>query len=332
MAIATFPAASGAPTTAEISAAIPFTRMSYVTTTSTWTHPDGYSVPRPVKIVAINGGGGGQSGQAQVNTTNSTGQESAFGGGSSFILVHDTFTTSNLSITIGAGGTGGSAPTITSVTTSSVVGGAGGSGGTTTVIGSSVNISASNIQIVQMAFSTNTYTGNGGTGVTNYGLSAGGYGQTGNQTAITGAGQSRGYVGEGNISDNFANKKSLLFSIDPTGNSAPYNAALSAFLHQGLAWAGGGGGIGGNHQNGAVKVPGTGGAGAMNSNSGGTGGAATVNTNANATGVAGSAGGLPGGGGGGGGAGCVLSVSATAKTAVGGAGGVGGAGAVIIWY
>lgn len=73
-------------------------RVAAITTTSTWTHPDGASVSNPKKIIilAMGGGGGGGAG---------TGNFGGGGGGGAGIVRKQTLViTAPISITIGAGG------------------------------------------------------------------------------------------------------------------------------------------------------------------------------------------------------------------------------------
>jgi hypothetical protein len=98
MAITQFPAPNGA-----------LTRRDVITSSTTWTHPDGASAsnPKPVYVIAVGGGGGGGGG---VGSNNGLLQTNVFrggsGGGAGFVYSAENLVKAPVSITIGAGGTG----------------------------------------------------------------------------------------------------------------------------------------------------------------------------------------------------------------------------------
>lgn len=93
-----------------------YSRIAIVTTTSTWTHPDGVSAtnPKPVRAIVIGGGGGGGSGAAKTAGSANTGIGGGGGGGSGVAALFNGYVTGAVTVTIGAGGTGGAAVSSTS--------------------------------------------------------------------------------------------------------------------------------------------------------------------------------------------------------------------------
>jgi hypothetical protein len=297
MAITQFPAPNGA-----------LTRREVITSSTTWTHPDGASAsnPKPVYVIAVGGGGGGGGG---FSTTTNPGASLVWwggsGGGAGFISTSENLVKAPVSITIGAGGTGGQGSPNSPYTPF----GKASSGGSTsfggTVAGSQVNLPVS-------AF--------GGEG----GMFRGGGASNGSTTSyfrvLGGFGSSNG--GEGGIGNN------LFFDTNGESNGG--------FLSINSGFGPGAGGGGSGFVGDAFSTPqsltatsgGLGGVSAMGN--GGNGGASSTQTAAAAGLVdpltVGGNGTGNGAGGGGGGA------RNAAGTIRGGTGGNGSAGLVIIYY
>jgi hypothetical protein len=109
-----------------------YKNLATVTSSTTWSHPEGASAlsPKEVFVVAIGGGGGGGSGAIRVYTSGTTIYPlwGGGGGGSSGASFGKTTITGSIPITIGAGGAGGAA--VTPVTNNnSILGNAGLAGG-----------------------------------------------------------------------------------------------------------------------------------------------------------------------------------------------------------
>lgn len=120
-----------------------FTKFERFTSSGTWSHPDGYAVPRTIIVLAVGGGGGGGAGgliyEAAGDTdTNAYVLAGGGGGGSGGIQLAYINNFSQLTITIGSGGIGG-------ITSSSVAGTYNGQDGTA---GGNTIISESELDIV----------------------------------------------------------------------------------------------------------------------------------------------------------------------------------------
>lgn len=286
-----------------------YSRVALVTSSSTWAHPDGYASPRPVKIVKINGGNGGKGGGVDMTLANiDNNAQNAPGGGSGFVQVNESYITGDLSVVIGAGGSGGQGAFATStsaaVYTSTFVPAY---GGTTTVIGNGAYMVLSNTTSGQFAMGQTFYS------LSNdfsKGLSGGG------RASNRGAGNPGYGAGEG--------ENGLI--------AASGTSAMANLMFQGISFAPGGGGSGAspNYNDTTTYSGGAAGIG-FNGLTGGAGGTGRGVQNASASGGNGSAGAIFGNGGGGGG--CVsIRTSGVAYTATGGNGGNGGNGAVMIFY
>lgn len=333
-----------------------YSRIAIVTTTSTWTHPDGVSAtnPKPVRAIIIGGGGGGGSGSATGTTTNGV-NGGGGGGGSGVVAVFNGHVTAGVSITIGAGGSGGAGVVSTSATTTA--GNSGTSGGNT----SFGNITAYGGQGGQGApASSNTVIGGGSGG------SAGGGSHSDPSADKVSPGASYGWHTGSNAISSFLDKNYPLINVwsssqsdnppaysrigdAPRSNTQTSSGRLVSWgqlthityattdsvtmHHTDFAGIGalipGGGGSGGACTTIAVNSGTTAGVGIFGS--GGTGSnVARTTDSANVTSSAGGAG--TGYGGGGGGSGAAQVRNAIAATATTGAGGAGAAGAVIIYY
>jgi hypothetical protein len=286
-----------------------YSRVALVTSSSTWAHPDGYASPRPVKIVKINGGNGGKGGGIDMTNANiDNNAQNAPGGGSGFVQINESYITGDLSVVIGAGGSGGQGAFATSssttVYTSTFMAAY---GGTTTVIGNGAYMVLSNTTAGQFAMGQTFYSQGQDH---SKGLSGGG--AAGNR----GAGNPGSGAGEG--------QNGLI--------AASGTSAMANLMFQGLSFAPGGGGSGASaNYNSATNYAGGSGGIGFNGLTGGTGGTNRAVFNASATADNGAAGAIFGNGGGGGG--CVsIRTSGATYTATAGNGGSGGNGAVMIFY
>lgn len=116
-----------------------FSRAEIITSSQTWTHPDGLDTPKPVKILAMGAGGGGGSGAA--TNAGSVGAAGAGGGGGSgYVRTYEGFVSNPLTVVIGAAGNGGSG-VVRSGNVGNTDGNSGNGGGATTVSQSSPLIS-----------------------------------------------------------------------------------------------------------------------------------------------------------------------------------------------
>jgi hypothetical protein len=333
MGIATFPPASSASG---------FSRSALITSSGTWTHPDGASgsSPKPIMIQMTGGGGGGSSGVATANI--STGAYGiAGGGGGSSGLVVETYAvcTGTLTLTVGAGGNGGSARTTTTTTGNSNAGNDGGITQITfplpfrTLIASggkghegnyaqgSGNIITTGMSGGTASPSTLSFAANTGSGVVGLnGLSAGA--SDGAQNASNSQSGNTNFFGQGNLGEQ---------SVSVANATTAISLAISGlnYVKQSSLPAGSGA-EGGHNQNSAsnyTRAGGTGGFGVFGpGGNGGTSSHVTSGTTAAAT-----AGSTPTGYGGGGGGGGAAS-NRSAGTTVSGAGGAGAPGAIIIYY
>lgn len=289
------------------------TRVALITSTSTWVHPDGYAQPRPVKLVVFNGGGGGTGGVVRVTPgANAQVGSPGRGGGSGLVTESQVMVTSNLSITIGAGGAAGPSQSITNSVDTQLGATVGGNGGTTTVIGSYVNIQNSNVNAYQIAYNTIATLGF----TDSRGLFQGGVGTL--QTGIAGVGVTNAKTSTASQPDSIALQTSAIMQVQ-----------FGALAYK---YGGGGGGSPAGLNSTVTAAAGVGGEGALGNNGGNAGASSgTIDTNNIGNSGVGAAGLVPGGGGGSGGAANVSSIT-TSRTATSGAGGAGGAGAVLIFY
>lgn len=297
----------------------PYSRFELVTTTSTWTHPQGASPNKLIRIIACSGGGGGSSGSAYSQASSSTGGAGGGGGGAGFIAYTEGIYSASLSITIGAGGSGGAARGGSSNIQLDPASGS--DGGDTTVSGGNIYVIATVKQYSGYDPAVGVSTGNAGSSFYGGNGSSGG-GAGAYFSDVGGEGGNLGYgAREGQISSRGFGYLPF-FNASTSFDWTNYNP----FLAQ---WAPGGGGGGGNYYV-VLNAAGSGGKGFYNNNGGAGGAGAFNNSNSNAvTATAGSAG-TRGGGGGGGGA--ALQGFSTPGVATSGAGGAGGAGWVLIYY
>jgi len=304
MAIEQFPAPAG------------LTRLAVISSSQTWTHPDGASStsPKPVFVIAVGGGGGGGSGASQGQFDSSSYLNNVIGGGggggAGNIEAFENLVYAPVTVTIGAGGSGG-----TGIGNGGSQGpGNPGSNGGNTSFGTDAIDSQVRIPILALG-------GQGGqTGafVQNIQATANAY----IRSAPGGVGSSIG--GEGIIIGSFFDK-------------AGYSAGAFGSGFPGFLSAAGGGGAGIYVADNSTGVPrrklsirGLGGR-ALTGN-GGDGGIAVLNAViGNVFGGTGGSATAVGGGGGGGGAGGNTQPSGT-NQGVGGTGGAGGAGRVYIYH
>jgi len=284
-------------------------RYEEITTTGTWTHPDGASPTNPKNVVVLlsSGGGGGGSGGVAVGNSDNVAASGGGGGSPGIVCFYNLLVTGDLDIIIGAGGNGGAALSITRNTAGVFTGNPGASGGLTSVVDDSdfVLISLSGV---------------------------GGPGGTATQSS----------VGPGTIGAVTPTSGQAIFTPSNGGNGAAVNAANalttptivgipSNNVYGFFATAGSGGGAsaGSSGSNGAVTPV----IFADLSNIGGNGGnGATASINASYSGsTAGSNGSGFSSGGGGGGGGAAKDVNTTV-TVTSGAGGNGTPGFVSIYY
>jgi hypothetical protein len=251
----------------------------------TWTIPGGTHI---IEIDAIGAGGGGGSGRRGASGTNRYGGGGgASGGWTHMTCVVANLPTSTLSVTIGAGGAGG-----TAVATDDTNGATGSAGGVTKVMSSGVTICAMNTAGNQPGNGGTTSAGGGGTWPAGYSTFAlgsnGNSGQTGagfggnnaNSCLVGGSGGAglsatdtpasggQGGTGMGQI---FAYSTSAPGGVAPGGNGSDavdYTSTTYGRLlvggggasgasnvggpggNGGAGWRGGGGGGGGASQNG----------------------------------------------------------------------------------
>lgn len=283
---------------------IPMTRMAVVTTSSTWTHPDGYGSPRMVQIIACGGGSGARNGGASIRTT--AGQTSGGTGGASGYLQAIQFPmTADATIVIGSGGTGGASAVASGATTSATIN-YGTAGGNTTVTSGTFYTQAKG---ATAATATPT---------TANGSSAGGPNNTIGYDFGFGTGQSDG-----------SNSSVLgIINTESTGVNGQNPLNDTALMKYAA-----GGGAGSVDILSATPASSSGLRGGYGFYNGGASGNSVYSATANgtATGTAGSNGGL-GAGGGSGGCAQVRNATITSAVATSGKGGDGGAGYVVIIY
>ena len=284
------------PAPASVASAPLFNRVAVITSSGTWTHPDGASSTAPKQILAIAigaGGGGGSGGPSRNGSITDSRALGGGGGGAGFLSAAYVPLSGNATITIGSGGTGGAAVTNSSQD----------SGG--------FGLQGSNGGATLVAFPSNTFPTLEAEGGLGGGPGAAGRlgadsaflrGRTVMQIAYGGRGSS-----EGGSS-----------SWGTGANGFSYHMGTSVF--PGTLAAGSGGG-GGGVDSGSSYNGGTGGT--NPTGNGGNGGASGRGANgtagSNATGY--------GSGGGGGGGSSIQSGNATS-----GAGGAGSPGVVYIYY
>jgi hypothetical protein len=121
-------------TTVGPAAASGFSRAEILTSSGTWTHPDGASVgsPKSIYVILVGGGGGGAGGScATPSSTTDAAMSGVAGGGASGVVNENFMTvTGSVTYTIGSGGAGGTGNSVTS-SGSTNAGNSGGTGGTT---------------------------------------------------------------------------------------------------------------------------------------------------------------------------------------------------------
>jgi hypothetical protein len=114
-----------------------FKRTDVITSSTTWTHPDGASTssPKEVFVVAVGGGGGGGGGGAHNTSSSGTARSSngGSGGGSGALVVQKYFVKQPVAITIGAGGVGGASRSLVHNAYNLLVGNSGTNGGNTSL-------------------------------------------------------------------------------------------------------------------------------------------------------------------------------------------------------
>jgi len=278
------------------------TRVATITSSTTWTHPDGASAsnPKRVYVVALGagGGGGGGRGYFQPSTEVYTG---GAGGGAGFISGTENLIFAPITITIGSGGTGGGGGSRSSEAST------GNNGGTTSV--------GTNALDNQLRFPLVAFGGRGGlrgdritTGEAVYG--GGGFGSS---------------QGGGRIANYHARQV-----MSGTSNGGLVIPELSGFGPG--SGAAGAGQYGFFAANPGVNTTGPGGLGGLSLiGNGGNGGASRRESNLSYTGNPGTAGTGRGSGGGGGGAAINTNPSGL-NEAIGGSGGAGAPGLVVIYY
>jgi hypothetical protein len=278
-----------------------FTRLATVTSSGTWTHPDGASTgsPKEVFVVAIGGGGGGAGGGARAlgGAGNSGGVSGSGGGGSGFVAYGETLVFAPVSVSIGAGGTGGAGAGSNQPNNTFKAG----DGGVTS-FGTLGGDTTSKFFIRAM----------GGLGP----FSAPSITQA-NQTVSGGAGQSSGGIGYS--IESFATIAGGVGGSDFGKSSMPIGSG------------GSGGGSGGVWTFNFNAVQFTGALGGLHSTGNGGNGANGRHVNTATVGEQGNAGGNATGRGAGGGAGGGIMNWASAAT-VGGVGGAGSAGVIYIFH
>jgi len=284
------------PAPASVASAPSFNRVAVITSSGTWTHPDGASASSPKQILAIAigaGGGGGSGGPSRNGSITLARALGGGGGGAGFVSSAYVPLTGQATITIGASGNGGAAVT-NSTTDSGGFGLLGLNGGATLV-----------------AFPSNSYP---------------------TLEAEGGLGGGPGAAGRVDTSSAFLQGRTVMQIAyggkgSSEGGSSSWGTGANGFSHHmgtsvfpGTLAAGSGGGGGGVNSD--------------NSFSGGTGGTHPTGNGGNggasgrgANGTAGSNGTGYGAGGGGGG-GCTFQ----STNAVSGAGGNGSPGVVYIYY
>lgn len=334
-----------------LSASGGFSRAEILTSSGTWTHPDGASVssPKSVYVIVCGGGSGGAGGSRANPSGTSTAAMSGIAGGGASGTVNEGFmtVTGSITYTIGAGGTGGTGAT--GNTSDSYSGGnSGNPGGTTrfggmTAVGGGLNTIFGN----KSSNSTSGYIAaggsNGGAPFPALGGSMGGAPLGTNHTTGTSGARSMGQYGTP-VSNGFniIGAQYSLYNTNLFGQANPYGVWSSSSL--GVQWAGqgyypftgttalaaGGGGAGAWGQTSTSTYTNTNvGSGATGYfGVGGNGGNQLFATSGSVTGGVGQTGTGYGSGGGGGGSALAISTN----TSTGGAGGAGAAGVILVIY
>lgn len=95
-----------------------YSTFQVFTASGTFVHPLGASAsaPRAVKVFVMGGGGGGSSGNIVTINTSQSMNNGVGGGGSGMVNIVETFITSDVPVTIGAGSAGGAAISATTAT------------------------------------------------------------------------------------------------------------------------------------------------------------------------------------------------------------------------
>lgn len=277
------------------------TRRDQVTSTGTWTHPDGASSEnkKQAVVIALGGGGGGASGGNAIDNVNVVSCSGGSGGSAGAATWSEFLVTGTLTITIGSGGTGGAAKVLFGDPDRSNTGNAGSIGGSTTVV------DASGFGIIAYGGTGGVAgTGNNGGTVDTAAPAQATYSQ--NITTSAGVG---GIGGGERAGDSATRPSDNVYGSFATGGSGGGGSSASTAYS------------GGTTSNPFAGMPGT----------GGNGGAGALSDNANATATAGSNGSGYGAGGGGGG-GTAIKYASTARTGTSGAGGNGAPGSVWIYY
>lgn len=329
-----------------------FTRAEILTTSGTWTHPDGASTSSPKTVYAIiSGGGAGGSGGSRANpSSTSTASMSGLGAGGASGTVVEGFVqiTGPISYTIGSGGTGGTGASGSGSDTAG--GGNSGNAGGNTNFGNlyAIGGGGNTIYGFRAASSLSGYIAASGSpsGATypSLGGSLGASDFTGShQTGTSGA---RSHSGQGSAPNNgffvtgtpYPYSTSSLYtgqanpmtfwSVSATGIQLSQSSYYPYPGRTALVAGGGGAGAwgqtsGSNYTNTSI---GSGGNGYLGI--GGNGGNQLFATSGNVTGQAGQNGTGYGSGGGGGGS----AIAIGSNTATGGAGGNGANGVVILLY
>jgi hypothetical protein len=305
-------------------------RVQYLTSSQTWTHPDGASPsnPKPIYILMTGGGGGGGAGVGGSNvSTTSYFCAGGQGGGSGFGLEQYYFVTGSVSVTIGAAGSanGGGGGT-TSFGSFSTPGGSGGSNGSlyTSTTDLYAVLGGSAGACLGRFFPSNS-------GTEGYQLVPGGShgGPSISNNSPNGNQYSGGIIYEGQNAFGQSTPGGSMATWNSTNpnqqllpkNNMPINIKPSSFVA-------GGGGMGGSGTNPFSNYTATASSGGFGFfGTGGSGGNGSFLTSGTATGSAGTAATGYGAGGGGGGAGVTKS-----GTGTGGSGSAGTQGVVIVYY
>lgn len=297
-----------------------YKRVQVFASSGTFVHPDGYNSNQPVYVIVMGGGGGGASGASKASVPAAFVATSA-GGASGTVSSSLLHITADVSVTVGAGGTGGAAAVDTGNGNPGVSGGSssfgnylltGGGGGSSRYL-------TSGLQFLSGA--------SGGTGANNQVISA--------NTAAAVAGKNGLSFGASSI---YWNSSAQMIGKGQNGyeilaygaTSAQIAMATQGPLNPFSLYCSGSGAEGGwtyGNVSAQTAAGGTGGIGYYGN--GGNGGACfhTIGTTA-ATGVAGTNGSGYGAGGGGGGA----ATATGAAVVTSGKGGNGSAGLVVVFY
>lgn len=297
----------------------PFSRMATVSTSTTWDHPDGWGTGKLIRVVCIGGGAGGGSGVAHIGNA-STNCYAGGGGSSGTVVVGEYVVSSTATITIGAGGAGGAAVTLSGAT-GSTSGNTGATGGDTTFSATGIYLTTINTTM------SSQYPPFGGNGTT----STESFGGTGMSGGAQGRNNVTGYAG-GSHGASAPGANASIYGWGAMTSTYDVTPPFSG-LAQYAMYASGGGGGGGGRNGASAGSAGTGGKGAFGNN-GGAGGASAYSSSANGSAIAtaGSVGTGYGSGGGGGGVSSVVNATITSAISTSGKGGDGAPGVVYIFY